>query len=79
MPPTEVASPRVRQSTKNILNSRYKKMKQIILGFVMVAALIFIIGSCGAWDEGRIGLGQCLIQSAIGIVAEYLALKNFES
>jgi hypothetical protein len=53
-------------------------MKKIILVAVSIAALIFTIGSLGAFDKANIGLTQCLIQCAIGVCAEWLALKNIE-
>lgn len=53
-------------------------MKNFILILVSVAALIFVIGSASAWDNGNIGLGQMLIQVAIGVCAEWFALKNID-
>ena len=51
-------------------------MKTFILGLVSVAAIIFVIGSACAWDNGDIGFGQMFIQAAIGACAEWFALKN---
>jgi hypothetical protein len=53
-------------------------MKKFILALVSVAALIFVIGSVGAWSNGNIGIIQGIIQMVIGVAAEWLALKNIE-
>ena len=53
-------------------------MKKLILALVSVAALIFVIGSACAWSNGNISILQCLIQCAIGIGAEWLALKKMK-
>ena len=51
-------------------------MKNIILGLAIPFAIIFIIGSAGAWDKGNITFLQCLIQTAIGTAIEWFALKS---
>ena len=53
-------------------------MKQLALAFLCVAALIFTVGSVGAWDNGNIGGLQGLIQVAIGIAVEWFALKKID-
>lgn len=53
-------------------------MKKFILALVSVAALIFVIGSACAWSNGNINILQCLIQCAIGIGAEWFALKKMK-
>ena len=53
-------------------------MKNFILVNVGIAAIMFVIGSAGAWDNGSIGFSQMLIQVAIGIAIEWFALKNLD-
>ena len=53
-------------------------MKTFILALISVVAVIFVIGSACAWSNGNISLIRFLIQAAIGVVAEWLALKNIE-
>ena len=53
-------------------------MKNIILVAISVMALIFTIGSLGAFEQDNIGLLQCLIQCVIGIGAEWAILKNID-
>ena len=53
-------------------------MKNIILVFLSLVALIIVLGSVGAWDNGTIGFGQLVIQSAIGVATAYFSLKNAE-
>ena len=63
---------------KKSLTLRYKTMKNFILALVAFAALIFVIGSACAWCNKDIGLVQLLIQAAIGVGAEWFALKKME-
>jgi uncharacterized membrane-anchored protein YjiN (DUF445 family) len=63
---------------KNTLNLRYKTMKKLILALVAFAALVFVIGSACAWSNGDIGFIRLLIQAAIGVGAEWFALKKME-
>lgn len=53
-------------------------MKNLILGLLCVASLVFIIGSVGAWDNGSIGFGRLLIQVAIGGIIEWISLSNID-
>lgn len=53
-------------------------MKKLILALVAFAALIFVIGSACAWSNGDIGFIRLLIQAAIGVGAEWFALKKME-
>ena len=41
-----------------------------------VLAIIFAIGTVGAYDCGNIGFGQFVIQMAIALVVEWIALKS---
>lgn len=66
------------QMHKKSLTLRYKIMKKLILALVALAALIFIIGSACAWSNGDIGFIRLLIQAAIGVGAEWFALKKME-
>lgn len=52
--------------------------KTIILIFLSLVALIIVIGSAGAWDNGTIGFGQFAIQSLIGVALAYFSLKNID-
>ena len=54
-------------------------MKNLILGAISIVALIFTIGSLGAFEQANIGFGQCLIQCAIGIGIEWLALSRIKN
>lgn len=51
-------------------------MKKLILGFLCIAAVIFVVCSMCAWDKGNIGFGRLIIQAAIGVAVEWFALKN---
>lgn len=51
-------------------------MKKIILAIVCIIAIIFVIGSVGAFERNNISLFQCLIQCAIGIGVEWLILSQ---
>lgn len=53
-------------------------MKNIILVTISVVALIFTIGSLGAFEQDNIGLLQCLIQCIIGIGTEWIVLKKID-
>lgn len=53
-------------------------MQKLIFGLLCVVAVIFIIGSACAWSNGNIGIGQMLIQVAIGLAVEWFALKNMD-
>lgn len=68
----------VYSSTKNTLNLRYKIMKNFILILVCVAAVLFLVGSIGALECNHITTQRCLIQSAIAIIVEWIALKNID-
>ena len=51
-------------------------MKKLILVSLAVLALIFAVGSVGAFDNGSIGFGQLILQCAIAIAVEWLTLKS---
>lgn len=53
-------------------------MKNFILIPVCVAAVLFLIGSIGALECNHITTQRCLIQSAIAIIVEWIALKNIK-
>ena len=53
-------------------------MKNFILVLVTVAAVIFAIGSAGAWCNDQISFVRFLIQEAISVGVEYLALKYID-
>lgn len=53
-------------------------MKRIILALVSVLALIFAIGSVGAYDHGNIGFLQFLIQVGIAVGVEWFALSRLD-
>ena len=53
-------------------------MKKFILVSLSLVALIIVLGSAGAWDNGTIGFGQFAIQSLIGVALAYFSLKNAE-
>ena len=54
-------------------------MKNFILIGLSIIALIFAIGTVGAFDHNHIGFGQFIIQSAIAVVVEWLSLKNLDT
>ena len=51
-------------------------MKHLIITF---AALVLVLASVGAFANGSIGFGQFAIQTAIGILAEWHALKHIDA
>lgn len=51
-------------------------MKKFILTMVAFAAFIFVVGSAGAFDNNDITLLQFLVQCAIGIGVEWVALSS---
>lgn len=53
-------------------------MKKLILALLSVASLIFVIGSACAWDNGNIGIFQCIMQCAMGVCVEWFALKKMD-
>lgn len=53
-------------------------MKTLILTLVAFAALIFVVGSACAWSNGDIGFIRLLIQTVIGVCAEWFALKKID-
>ena len=53
-------------------------MKKLILIAATLIALVAIIGSIGAYDNGNISLIRCLLQVAISVSVECFALKNME-
>ena len=53
-------------------------MKRIILALVSVLALIFAIGSVGAYDHGNIGFWQLIIQVGIAVGVEWFALSRLD-
>lgn len=50
-------------------------MKKLIPLILIASALIFAVGSVGAYDNGTIGFGQFLIQAGISILVEWLSFK----
>ena len=53
-------------------------MKHIILALVSVLALIFAIGSVGAYDHSNIGFWQLIIQIGIAVGVEWFALSRLD-
>jgi hypothetical protein len=53
-------------------------MKNFILTLVSAAAVLFLIGSIGALECNNITIQRCVIQSAIAIAVECVALKNIK-
>ena len=53
-------------------------MKRIILAIATVLALIFVLGSVGAYDRGNIGFLQFLIQVGIAVGVEWFALSRLD-
>ena len=51
-------------------------MKKLILVSLAILALIFAIGTVGAYDANTIGFGQFLIQEAIAIVVIWISLSK---
>ena len=51
-------------------------MKKLILASLAALALIFAVGSIGAYDNNTIGFGQLLIQVGISVLVEWFALKS---
>lgn len=54
-------------------------MKRIILAIVAILALVFVLGSVGAYDHGNIGFGQFILQVGIAILVEWFALSRFDA
>ena len=53
-------------------------MKRIILAIATVLALIFVLGSVGAYDHGNIGFLQFFIQVGIAVGVEWFALSRLD-
>ena len=51
-------------------------MKRFILVTLTIFAVIFAIGSVGAYDNNNIGFGQLLIQVGISILVEWFSLAT---
>lgn len=51
-------------------------MKKLILVALTALALIFLVGSVGAFENDNIGFGQCFIQCGVSILVEWFALKS---
>lgn len=51
-------------------------MKRIIRLVIFALALIFALGSVGAYEVGNIGLGQCLLQGGLATLVAWLALRK---
>lgn len=49
--------------------------KTLILSTLALIALIFAIGSVGAFDNNTIGFGQLIIQVGIAVLVEWFSLK----
>ena len=54
-------------------------MKRIILAIVAVLALVFVLGSVGAYDHGNIGFLQFLVQVGIAVGMEWFALSRLDA
>ena len=54
-------------------------MKRIILAIVSVLALIFAIGSVGAYDHSNIGSWQLLIHVGIAVGVDWFALSRLDA
>lgn len=53
-------------------------MKRFILVTLTILAVIFAIGSIGAYDKDTIGFGQLIIQVGIAVLIEWFCLKNLD-
>ena len=53
-------------------------MNRIILAIVTVLALVFAIGSVGAYDHSNIGFWQLIIQVGIAVGVEWFALSQLD-
>ena len=53
-------------------------MKRIILAIATVLALIFAIGSVGAYNHSDIGFWQLIIQVGIAVSVEWFALSRLD-
>ena len=53
-------------------------MKRIILAIATVLALIFVLGSVGAYDHGNIGFWQLIVQVGIAVGVEWFALSRLD-
>ena len=51
-------------------------MKKIILVLIAFIALVFVLGSVGAYDNGSIGFGQLILQVGISALVAWIALRN---
>lgn len=51
-------------------------MKRIIRIAIFALALIFALGSVGAYEVGNIGFGQLLLQVGISALAMWLAVRK---
>ena len=49
-------------------------MRNIILGTIIVLALVFIIGSVGAFEKNNIGADQLCKQVGIALVVKFFAI-----
>lgn len=54
-------------------------MKRIIFALVTILALIFALGSVGAYDHGNIGFLQFIVQVGIAILVEWYALTHLDA
>ena len=43
---------------------------------IFALALIALVGTAGALEVGNIGIGQCLLQGSICVLAMRLAVRN---
>lgn len=53
-------------------------MKNTICLITIVLALIFVVGSAGALERGNITCLQCLVQSAVALLAMWIAGRNLD-
>ncbi len=53
-------------------------MKRIIRVVIFVLALIALVGSAGALETNNIGIGQCLLQGGLCVLAMWLAVRKYK-
>lgn len=53
-------------------------MKKLILATLAILALVFVLGSVGAYENGTIGFGQMLIQAGLAVAVEWLTLSHID-
>ena len=57
-------------------HERKLTMKKFILALIATLALLFALGSVGAYDNGSIGFWQLILQFGISTLVAWIALRN---